>query len=87
MPSLEIRANVKLDDPKKFIEEFSTFAAETLTRPLHCIVVSYTYNEHMAWDGKFDPCFLLDVLILDSIKVPEDVNEQYSKAFFQFIDP
>ncbi|EKM51589.1 uncharacterized protein PHACADRAFT_261823 [Phanerochaete carnosa HHB-10118-sp] len=84
MPSLEIKTNVKLDDPKKFVEEFSTFAAELLSKPLKYIAVSFTHNEYMAWNGTFDPCFLLTIVSLDNITA--DTNEQYSKALFQFAE-
>lgn len=84
MPSLEIKTNVKLDDPKKFVEEFSHFAAETLKKPLSYICVSYTHNEYMAWNGTFDPCFLLAVVSLDNI-TPE-TNEEYSKKLFGYVE-
>ncbi|GJE88466.1 tautomerase/MIF [Phanerochaete sordida] len=84
MPSLEIKTNVKLDDPKKFVAEFSAFAAETLGKPLQYICVTYTYNEYMAWNATFDPCFLLAIVSLDNINA--DANEKYSKVLFEHVE-
>ncbi|KAI0087774.1 Tautomerase/MIF superfamily [Irpex rosettiformis] len=82
MPSLELKTNVKLDDPKAFLVEFSKFAAETLGKPESYIVVSYTHQEFMAWHGTFDPAYLLSVVSLGNIN-PE-ANITYSKKFSDF---
>ncbi|KAF7796297.1 hypothetical protein EIP86_007474 [Pleurotus ostreatoroseus] len=83
MPSLELKTNVKLDNPKEFIQEFSK-AAEVLGKPHAYICVSYTYNEFLTWEGTFDPAFLLAITSLDNLS-PER-NEEYSKKFFDFIE-
>ncbi|KAF9815429.1 hypothetical protein IEO21_04600 [Rhodonia placenta] len=84
MPSLELKTNVPLSDPKIFLLEFSTLAAKTLNRPEVYISVSYNYNENLTFNGSFDPAFLLTITILGDMK-PE-LNEGYSKAFFSFFE-
>ncbi|KAK7688987.1 hypothetical protein QCA50_007678 [Cerrena zonata] len=83
MPALELKTNVKLEDAKPFIQEFSKFSAELLGKPLAYIATSYTYNEHLAWEGTFEPAFLLSVASLDNI-TPE-TTEVYSKKLFEFL--
>ncbi|EIW60867.1 Tautomerase/MIF [Trametes versicolor FP-101664 SS1] len=82
MPSLELKTNVFIADPKAFSLEFSKFAAETLNKPESYISVSYLYQEHLTFAGSFDPAFLLYITSLNNIN-PE-VNQQYSKAFFAY---
>lgn len=38
------------------------FSATTLRKPLAYICVSYTHNEYLAWEGTFEPAFLLSVV-------------------------
>ncbi|KAL1950949.1 hypothetical protein VTO73DRAFT_98 [Trametes versicolor] len=79
MPSLELKTNVVIADPKTFSLEFSKFAAKTLDKPESYISVSYQYHEHLTFAGSFDPAFLLYITSLNNIN-PE-LNQQYSKAF------
>ncbi|KAI0802012.1 Tautomerase/MIF superfamily [Irpex lacteus] len=83
MPSLEIKTNVKLADPKAFLVEFTDFAAETLGKPKQYIVVSYVHQEYFAWNGTFDPAYLLQIVSLGNIN-PE-ANVTYSKKFSDFL--
>ncbi|KAI0701190.1 Tautomerase/MIF superfamily [Cytidiella melzeri] len=83
MPSLELKTNVKIADPKAFLVEFSKLAAETLNKPESYITVSYSYNEYMAWEGTFDPTYLLNIVSLGNVN-PE-VNITYSKTFSEFL--
>ncbi|CAL1703408.1 unnamed protein product [Somion occarium] len=82
MPTLELKTNVQLKDPKAFIEEFSKLAADLLGKPISYIATSYTYNEHLAWGGTFEPAFILNIVSLDNI-TPES-TEVYSKKLFEF---
>ncbi|KAI0714241.1 Tautomerase/MIF [Fomitopsis betulina] len=82
MPSLELKTNVPLSDPKPFLLEFSSFAAKTLRKPELYVSVSYDFNENLTFNGSFDPAFLMTVTSLDNLK--PDVDEEYSKAFFEF---
>ncbi|EMD34384.1 hypothetical protein CERSUDRAFT_97644 [Gelatoporia subvermispora B] len=84
MPSLELRTNVKIDDPKPFLLEFSKFSAELLNKPELYISVSYDYNENLTFNGSFDPALLLTITSLGNIN-PE-ANEKYSKALFEFFE-
>ncbi|KIP01870.1 hypothetical protein PHLGIDRAFT_20586, partial [Phlebiopsis gigantea 11061_1 CR5-6] len=84
MPSLELVTNVKLNDPKAFVVEFSGFSAELLKKPLQYICVTYTYNENMAWNATFDPAFLLHITSLDNLN-PE-ANVVYSEKIFEFVE-
>ncbi|KAI0340510.1 Tautomerase/MIF [Trametopsis cervina] len=84
MPSLELKTNVKLDDPKPFLQEFSKYAAETLGKPEKYICVTYLHNENMAWHGTFDPAMLLTIISLDNLN-PE-ANIEYSKKFSDFFE-
>ncbi|KAI0082863.1 Tautomerase/MIF [Panus rudis PR-1116 ss-1] len=84
MPSLELRTNVPVKDAKAFIQDFSQFAATLLGKPLAYIAASYTYNETLAWNGTFEPAFLLNIVSLDNIN-PE-ANEKYSKELFQYFE-
>jgi len=84
MPSLELKTNVAVKDPKALVAEFSKFAAETLEKPLAYICVSYEYKEYLAWEGTFEPAFLLNIVSLDNINA--EVNEKYSAVFFKFVE-
>jgi len=84
MPSLELKTNVPLSDPKLFLLDFSSFAAKTLGKPEVYISVSYTYNENLTFNGSFDPAFLMTITSLDNIE--HKLNEGYSKAFFAFFE-
>ncbi|KAI0340511.1 Tautomerase/MIF [Trametopsis cervina] len=84
MPSLELKTNVKLDDPKPLIQELSKYAAETLGKPENFVCVNYLHNENMTWQGTFDPALLLTIISLDNLS-PE-ANIEYSKKFFDFFE-
>jgi len=83
MPALDLKTNVKLENPKPFVEALSKLAAEILNKPLGYICVSYDFNENLAWNGTFEPAFLLTLISLDNIN--PDANEKYSAALFGFI--
>ncbi|KAI8999062.1 Tautomerase/MIF [Trametes punicea] len=82
MPSLELRTNVRLENPKAFTLEFSKFAAETLGKPEAYISVEYSYNEYLTFNGSHNPALILQIISLDNL-TPE-ANEKYSKKFFAF---
>ncbi|KAH9926123.1 Tautomerase/MIF [Fomitopsis serialis] len=82
MPSLELKTNVPLEDPKPFLLEFSSIAAKTLRKPELYVSVSYHYNENLTFDGSFDPAFLMTVTSLDNLK--PGLTDEYSKSFFEF---
>ncbi|OBZ75583.1 Macrophage migration inhibitory factor [Grifola frondosa] len=82
MPSLELKTNVAIADPKAFCLEFSKLAAKTLGKPEVYISVSYTHNEYLTFNGTFEPAFLLAINSLGNIT--PDLNEGYSKVFFEF---
>ncbi|KAH9842541.1 Tautomerase/MIF [Rhodofomes roseus] len=82
MPSLELKTNVPLEDPKQFLLEFSSYAAKALKKPELYISVSYHYNENLTFNGSFDPAFLMTVTSLDNLK--PGLTDEYSKAFFDF---
>ncbi|PSR70562.1 hypothetical protein PHLCEN_2v13601 [Hermanssonia centrifuga] len=84
MPALELKTNVKLADPKAFIQEFSLFSANLLKKPHAYISVSYTYNEFLAWEGTFEPAFLLNITSLDNLNA--ESNEGFSKDLFDFFE-
>ncbi|PCH38466.1 Tautomerase/MIF [Wolfiporia cocos MD-104 SS10] len=84
MPSLELKTNVPLADPKPFLLEFSKFAAATLGKPELYISVSYHYNENLTFHGSFEPAFLMTVTSLDNLTPA--LNEGYSKAFFDYFE-
>ncbi|EMD34383.1 hypothetical protein CERSUDRAFT_97643 [Gelatoporia subvermispora B] len=84
MPALELKTNVKIDDPKPFLLEFSKFSAELLNKPELYISVSYSYNENLTFNGSLDPALLLTITSLGNIN-PE-VNEKYSKALFEYFE-
>lgn len=83
MPTLELKTNVKLEDAKPFIQEFSKFSAEVLGKPLAYIATSYTYNEYLAWEGTFEPAFILNIVSLDNITPA--TTEEYSPKFYAFL--
>ncbi|KAI0923910.1 hypothetical protein AcW1_006730 [Taiwanofungus camphoratus] len=84
MPSLELKTNVALADPKSFVVEFGAFAAKILDKPLPAICVSYDYNETLTFNGTFDPAFQLVITSLFNLN-PE-ANQVFSKAFFDFFE-
>ncbi len=46
------------------------FSANLLKKPHIYICASYTYNEYLAWEGTFEPAFLLNIARLSSISNP-----------------
>ncbi|PFH52482.1 hypothetical protein AMATHDRAFT_140110 [Amanita thiersii Skay4041] len=82
MPYLQLTTNVKVEDPKGFAREFSKLGAEVLGKPEGYISVSIAQNDTLTFGGSFDPAFQLLVISLDNIN--PQVNEVYSKKFFQF---
>ncbi|KAI0303513.1 Tautomerase/MIF [Multifurca ochricompacta] len=82
MPALVLETNVKVSNPKDFVQSFSKFSANLLGKPESYISVSYKYNEFLSFHGTFDPAFLLTITSLDNI-TPE-LNEAYSKDLFAF---
>lgn len=82
MPSLELKTNVSLANPEAFIADFTTFAAKTLNKPVPAVCVSYTHVKHLAFNGTFDPAFLLTITSLYNLN--PTVNEEFSKTFFDF---
>jgi len=84
MPSLVLETNVKVNDPRTFVQNFSKASANALGKPEKYISVSYRYNEHLSFAGTFDPAFLLVITSLDNI-TPER-NEAYSKDLFELIN-
>lgn len=82
MPALELKTNVALADPSKFLLEFTNFTARTLNKPVPAICVSYTHVEHMAFNGTVDPAFLLTITSLWNLNPTSDA--EFSKAFFEF---
>ncbi|CDO68899.1 hypothetical protein BN946_scf185000.g42 [Trametes cinnabarina] len=82
MPSVELKTNVRVADPKAFSLEFSKFAAETLGKPESYISVHYNYSELLTFNGSFDPAVIVSVISLDNIN--PKANEEYSRKFFAF---
>ncbi|KAI0831689.1 Tautomerase/MIF [Trametes gibbosa] len=82
MPSVELKTNVRLADPKAFALEFSKFSAATLNKPEAYISVNYIYSEFLTFGGSLDPALILVIHSLDNISPAQ--NEVYSKAFFAF---
>ncbi|TCD63112.1 hypothetical protein EIP91_005984 [Steccherinum ochraceum] len=64
MPSLELKTNVKIADPKAFALEFAEFGAKVLGKPLEYISTSYQYNETLNFAGSFEPVFMLTIVRL-----------------------
>ncbi|KAI8999065.1 Tautomerase/MIF [Trametes punicea] len=83
MPSIELRTNVRVQDPLAFQQAFSKFAAETLGKPHGYVLFEYNYNEHMMFGGSPGPALLLTILDVNNF-TPE-ANENYSKKFFAFL--
>ncbi|TFK72217.1 Tautomerase/MIF [Pluteus cervinus] len=84
MPVLDLVTNVKIDDLKSFVTEFSKVGAETLAKPEGYICTNVKYNEVLSWNGTFDPAFVLSITSLDNINPA--ANVQYSKALFEFLN-
>ncbi|KAI5118420.1 hypothetical protein M0805_005504 [Coniferiporia weirii] len=82
MPGLQLTTNVKVEDPKAFVLEFSKLAAQTLGKPESYISVSYSYEEALSFAGTFEPAFLMTVTSLGNINAQANVG--YSKSFFEF---
>ncbi|KAH8100240.1 Tautomerase/MIF superfamily [Cristinia sonorae] len=82
MPTLELKTNVPVADPKTLMKEFAPFAAQLLGKPLEYISTSYTYNETLTFAGTFDPAFVLNIVSLGNIN-PE-ANLVYSQKLFAF---
>ncbi|KAK0210249.1 Tautomerase/MIF superfamily [Desarmillaria ectypa] len=83
MPSLELKTNAVISDPKSFALEFSKESARILGKPEAYITVSVTPVPIMTFAGTIDPAFTLFVTSLDNIN-PEK-NEQYSKELAAFL--
>jgi len=84
MPTLELKTNVKVENPKAFMAEFAKFGAELLSKPLAYISTSYTYNETLTFGGTFDPAFVLNIVSLGNIN--PDANDIYSQKLFAYFE-
>ncbi|KIY45470.1 Tautomerase/MIF [Fistulina hepatica ATCC 64428] len=82
MPALEIITNVKVDDTKAFIQDFSQKAAAILGKPVSYISASITHNESVSFGGTFEPAFRMTVISLGNVNPA--ANIKYSKQFFQY---
>jgi len=82
MPALNLTTNVKVDDERAFVLEFSKLSAELLKKPEQYISINLKHNPTLTFGGSFDPAFLLDVVSLDNIN--PDLNAEYSEALFAF---
>ncbi|THH31886.1 hypothetical protein EUX98_g2321 [Antrodiella citrinella] len=82
MPTLELKTNVKVANPKELMADFAKLAADLLGKPLPSISTSYTYNETLTFAGTFDPAFILNITSLGNIN-PE-ANETYSQKLFAY---
>jgi len=83
MPSLSLKTNVKIADPKAFSLEFSKFGAELLGKPEGYITVDYTYNETMTFAGTHDPAFTLTIVSLGNLAPHQ--TEKYSAIIFEWL--
>ncbi|KAF8590507.1 Tautomerase/MIF [Ramaria rubella] len=82
MPALVLTTNVKVDNVKDFVLEFSKLGAKVLGKPEAYISIQYNYDENLSFAGTFDPAFLFVITSLDNIN-PE-ANEKYSATFFSY---
>ncbi|KAF8520191.1 Tautomerase/MIF [Hysterangium stoloniferum] len=82
MPALVLTTNVKVDNVRDFVLDFSKVGAEVLGKPEKYISVKYEFNETLTFGGTLDPALLLVITSLDNIA--PDVNEKYSAAFFKY---
>ncbi|SJL04715.1 related to Macrophage migration inhibitory factor [Armillaria ostoyae] len=83
MPSLELKTNAVISDPKAFALEFSKESARILGKPEAYITVSVTPAPIITFAGTTDPAFTLLVTSLDNLS-PEK-NEKYSKELAAFL--
>jgi len=83
MPSLSLKTNVKIADPKAFSLEFSKFGAEVLGKPEGYITVDYTYNETMTFAGTHEPAFTLTIISLGNLAPHQ--TEKYSATISKFL--
>ncbi|KAH9944893.1 Tautomerase/MIF [Amylocystis lapponica] len=84
MPAIELKTNVAVADPKAFVVELSELSSTVLDKALPAVCASYTYVEHLAFHGTFEPAFLLVITSLGNLGPAE--NEAYSKAYFEFFE-
>ncbi|PBK87420.1 Tautomerase/MIF [Armillaria gallica] len=85
MPSLELKTNAVISDPKAFALEFSKVSesARILGKPEAYISVSVTPVPIITFAGTTDPAFTLLVTSLDNLS-PEK-NERYSNELAAFL--
>jgi len=83
MPSLSLKTNVKIANPKAFSLEFSKFGAEVLGKPEVYITVDYTYNETLTFAGTHDPAFTLTIVSLGNLAPHQ--TEEYSAKIFEWL--
>lgn len=48
--------------PDHILSVVTQFSADLLKKPHAYICVSYTHNEYLAWEGTFEPAFLLTIV-------------------------
>jgi len=83
MPLIEIETNVKVEDSKSLVVKLSKFSSQVLGKPESLVLVKYTYNEALCFNGTFEPAFVLAVNSIDSF-TPEK-NPSFIKEYTKFL--
>ncbi|RDX55203.1 Tautomerase/MIF [Lentinus brumalis] len=82
MPSLDLRTNVTVEDPKALCLQFSKLAAEVLGKPETYISVHLDQGKPLTFAGSFEPAFLLTIM---GLGFTEERNPQIADVVFKFL--
>ncbi|TFL07759.1 Tautomerase/MIF [Pterulicium gracile] len=83
MPYVQVITNVKVEDPKALILEFSKLSSAALGKPEVYMALSYEYNEYLIFDGNFDPAFSVNLTCAGALD--EMKNDDVTKTLFEFL--
>ncbi|KLO18868.1 Tautomerase/MIF [Schizopora paradoxa] len=64
MPFIQLETNIKVEDSKTLVTKLSKLSSRLLGRPESLILVKYTHNEALCFDGTFEPAFCLQAASL-----------------------
>jgi hypothetical protein len=83
MPYVQVITNVKVENPKELIMEFSKLSSSALGKPEVYMALSYEYNEYLIFDGSFDPAFSVNLTCAGALD--EMKNDEITRSLFEFL--
>jgi len=84
MPFIELETNVKVEDRKALLTKLSKLSSHVLAKPESLVLVKYTHNEDLCFNGTFEPAFVLIINSIGSFTSPEK-NASFVGDYTKFL--